>query len=416
MRDRRRTRCTRSRDARGAGRDARPAKTYTLTFDTNVRIVHGDARPEARPQDDRVARRARAGRLLRRHDLPPRRPGLRDPGWRPDADRLRRTGLLDGRQAAVGCEVHEGRRRDGEDRRRGARDVGQPVLRRHRPRTPAFRPTTRSSARSRTEWTRSSGSRSSGSATAAVASRSSSRASPSARADGRASPRSSSPRARRRGSEARSSGFSSPPSSSGSQRRSVDEIVMVEGAYELQRRATTSRHRVVLPRLAARPGASLRCGLAALGDDVDVAVVVLADGPDLSPAAVERVLGDGARTAGSSPRRTAAHAGIRSSSAGRTGRDPRRGPARPPGATRPVRRPRRAGRRRHVCRSDLGRICSRRSRRARGARRACPSALVASARASSSARSGAGSPRSGSAAGSSHSRRDASRPRATPRR
>ncbi len=38
------------------------------------------------------------------------------------------------------------------------------------------------------------------------------------------------------------------------------------------------------------PGASLRCGLAALADDVDAAVVVLADGPNLAPQAVERVL------------------------------------------------------------------------------------------------------------------------------
>lgn len=38
------------------------------------------------------------------------------------------------------------------------------------------------------------------------------------------------------------------------------------------------------------PGASLRCGLAALGDHVTRAVVVLADGPNLDPRAVARVL------------------------------------------------------------------------------------------------------------------------------
>jgi len=38
------------------------------------------------------------------------------------------------------------------------------------------------------------------------------------------------------------------------------------------------------------PGASLRCGLSALAPDTEAAVVVLADGPDLAPAAVERVL------------------------------------------------------------------------------------------------------------------------------
>lgn len=37
------------------------------------------------------------------------------------------------------------------------------------------------------------------------------------------------------------------------------------------------------------PGASLRCGLAELGPEVEAAVVVLADGPDLAPAAIERV-------------------------------------------------------------------------------------------------------------------------------
>jgi len=39
------------------------------------------------------------------------------------------------------------------------------------------------------------------------------------------------------------------------------------------------------------PGVSLRCGLEALAADVDAAVVILADGPNLSPEAVVRVLG-----------------------------------------------------------------------------------------------------------------------------
>ena len=37
------------------------------------------------------------------------------------------------------------------------------------------------------------------------------------------------------------------------------------------------------------PGASLRCGLAALGAEVGRAVVVLADGPELDPRAVDRL-------------------------------------------------------------------------------------------------------------------------------
>jgi nicotine blue oxidoreductase len=71
-------------------------------------------------------------------------------------------------------------------------------------------------------------------------------------------------------------------------RTSVDEIVVVEGAYALD----VPEARVVPCADWERgPGASLRCGLAALGDDVEAAVVVLADGPSLAPESVERVLG-----------------------------------------------------------------------------------------------------------------------------
>ena len=41
---------------------------------------------------------------------------------------------------------------------------------------------------------------------------------------------------------------------------------------------------------ASGPGASLRFGLAALGEDVTRAVIVLADGPSLDPRAIERLL------------------------------------------------------------------------------------------------------------------------------
>ena len=71
---------------------------------------------------------------------------------------------------------------------------------------------------------------------------------------------------------------------------SVDEIVVVEGALRAQ--PPTQARFVTLPGVGRGPGASLRCGLAALGDDVEAAVVVLADGPNLSPQAVERVLDD----------------------------------------------------------------------------------------------------------------------------
>jgi nicotine blue oxidoreductase len=67
----------------------------------------------------------------------------------------------------------------------------------------------------------------------------------------------------------------------------VDEIVVVEGAYELE---PPGARVVRCPEWEMGPGASLRCGLAALGPDVEAAVVVLADGPRLAPEAVSRVL------------------------------------------------------------------------------------------------------------------------------
>jgi CTP:molybdopterin cytidylyltransferase MocA len=73
----------------------------------------------------------------------------------------------------------------------------------------------------------------------------------------------------------------------------VDEIVVVAGAHRLETEARV----VECPDWERGPGASLRCGLAALGDDVEAAVIVLADGPDLSPQAVARVL-DGWRDTG----------------------------------------------------------------------------------------------------------------------
>lgn len=63
----------------------------------------------------------------------------------------------------------------------------------------------------------------------------------------------------------------------------VDEVVVVAGAHALE-------GAVDCPDWERGPGASLRCGLAALSPEVEAAVVVLADGPDLSPAAVERVV------------------------------------------------------------------------------------------------------------------------------
>jgi nicotine blue oxidoreductase len=74
----------------------------------------------------------------------------------------------------------------------------------------------------------------------------------------------------------------------------VDEIVVIEGAHGLESasyKLLQGRGRVVpCEHWEQGPGASLRCGLDSLGDDVDAVVVVLADGPNLSPQAVERVL------------------------------------------------------------------------------------------------------------------------------
>jgi nicotine blue oxidoreductase len=70
---------------------------------------------------------------------------------------------------------------------------------------------------------------------------------------------------------------------------SVEDVVVVEGAYPLHDLGLGVRV-VRCPDWEQGPGASLRCGLAALGADVDAALVVLADGPDLDPRAVERVL------------------------------------------------------------------------------------------------------------------------------
>lgn len=77
-------------------------------------------------------------------------------------------------------------------------------------------------------------------------------------------------------------------------RAPVDEIVVVGGAHELEPRSSEPQGppcRVVRCADWDRgPGSSLRCGLRALGAEVEAAVVVLADGPDLAPEAVDRVL------------------------------------------------------------------------------------------------------------------------------
>jgi CTP:molybdopterin cytidylyltransferase MocA len=66
----------------------------------------------------------------------------------------------------------------------------------------------------------------------------------------------------------------------------IGEIVVVAGAYELDATAPI----VHCAEWETGPGASLRCGLQALAAGTAAAVVALADGPNLSPAAVDRVV------------------------------------------------------------------------------------------------------------------------------
>jgi CTP:molybdopterin cytidylyltransferase MocA len=73
-------------------------------------------------------------------------------------------------------------------------------------------------------------------------------------------------------------------------RAPVDEIVVVEGAHALTLEPGSGVSLVWCEDWETGPGASLRCGLAALGDNVTRAVVVLADGPNLDPRAIERLL------------------------------------------------------------------------------------------------------------------------------
>jgi CTP:molybdopterin cytidylyltransferase MocA len=68
---------------------------------------------------------------------------------------------------------------------------------------------------------------------------------------------------------------------------SLDDVVVVAGAYEIDAGAARL---VECPEWQQGPGASLRCGLAALSSEAEAAVVCLADGRSLAPEAVERVL------------------------------------------------------------------------------------------------------------------------------
>ena len=72
---------------------------------------------------------------------------------------------------------------------------------------------------------------------------------------------------------------------------SVDDVVVVSGAHPLPVES------VLCADWERGLGASLRCGLSSLPPDAEAAVVVLADGPDLDPRAIDRV-GEDWRTNG----------------------------------------------------------------------------------------------------------------------
>ena len=66
----------------------------------------------------------------------------------------------------------------------------------------------------------------------------------------------------------------------------IGDILVVLGAHDVESTART----VHCPDWHRGPGASLRCGLAGLGEEAEAAVVVLADGPSLDPRAIDRVV------------------------------------------------------------------------------------------------------------------------------
>jgi CTP:molybdopterin cytidylyltransferase MocA len=66
----------------------------------------------------------------------------------------------------------------------------------------------------------------------------------------------------------------------------VDDVLVVIGAYQVE----TEERTVKCAEWERGPGASLRCGLEALDEEVEAAVVVLADGPALHPRAIDRVI------------------------------------------------------------------------------------------------------------------------------
>ncbi len=85
----------------------------------------------------------------------------------------------------------------------------------------------------------------------------------------------------------------------------IDGVVVVVGAHEVDTDARTVRAHD----WALGPGASLRAGLAALSPEAEAALVVLADGPNLAAAAIDRVID--AWRSGAAPVLAASYGGVR---------------------------------------------------------------------------------------------------------
>ena len=73
-------------------------------------------------------------------------------------------------------------------------------------------------------------------------------------------------------------------------RVAIEILTAHDDKTELLERVADCARVVHCPDWELGPGASLRCGLAALAPGTAAVVVALADGPDLAPAAVDRVV------------------------------------------------------------------------------------------------------------------------------
>ena len=258
----------RERVARGADRAARRRSlTYTLDLRHELRLVHGDARPRVRTEHDRVARRARGARVLRRHDLPPRR--VRASSSRAATRRRREPAAPATRRSTCRRRMPRTRRASSRWRSRRRRHQEPPGASSSssRARTWALRPTTRSSARSRRAWTPSSGStrsrrRQDGPPSQPVVVESVTVG----RADGTS--RRGRPRGRRGVAvrRRRSSSSSSHACSSGCTRRPSTRSSSSRAPTSSTRGRRPGAASFSCPDWERGPGASLRCGLAALDE------------------------------------------------------------------------------------------------------------------------------------------------------